>query len=78
MKATAEYTDTYGGEANYSWCNRCAVEGDSDLSIVRKVKAEFGLTGVRCRREHLGDEIWLYPANMCRVVFIYLGREDGP
>lgn len=73
MKARAEYTDTYAGEANYNWCRRCEVEGKSLLSIVRQVKAEFGLTGVKCRRHNMGDELWLYPSNMCRVVFIYLG-----
>lgn len=71
MKARAEYTDTFGGEANYSWVNRCEVEANTERGIVQKVKAEFGLTGVRCKRNELGDEIWLYPQGEATVVFIY-------
>lgn len=71
-KIKAEYTDTYAGEANYSWCRVANIEPASKLAIVRRVKAEFGLSGIRCRRYDHGDQIWLYPSGMCRVVFIYL------
>lgn len=71
MKAEAEYTDTYHGEANYAWVEKAESEADTKLKIVREIKAKFNLTGVRCRRHDMGDEIWLYPQGMCRVVFIY-------
>lgn len=71
MQAKAEYTDTFGGEANYCWVERTEVSAKSERGIVQKVKADFGLTGVPCRRIDMGDEIWLYPRNSCTVVFIY-------
>jgi hypothetical protein len=68
-----EMTDTFGGEANYSWVRRGEVslrEGASDLALVRAVKAELGLTGVRCQREEYGEQIVLRPVGACVVVFI--------
>lgn len=72
----AEMTDTFGGEANYSWVRRITVADGSDLSIVRRVKASLGLAGVRCRRVDYGDQIALYPAGACIVVFIDLNPID--
>lgn len=68
-----EYTDTFGGEANYSWVTRgtVTVKADAtDSAIVRKVKDILGLSGVRCRRDDIGDTIALYPSGSCTVVFI--------
>jgi len=68
-----EYTDTFGGEANYSWVKRGEyVErfGVPDAHIVRKVKALLGLTGVRCKRTHYGDMIELRPEGRATVLFI--------
>lgn len=73
MKYRAELTDTFGGEANYSWVTRRefeAPEGISDLALVRRAKRELGLSGVRCRREDFGDTIALYPQGSCTVAFI--------
>ena len=69
-----EYTDTFGGDANYSWGRRGTVtvkEGSSDAAIVRAVKRALGLSGVRCRKESLGETIALYPVGSCTVIFIY-------
>ncbi len=54
-----EYTDTFGGEPNYSWVKRGELDHDllSDSQIVRRVKAELGLTGVRCKREDMGIKL---------------------
>lgn len=74
MNIKFEYTDTFGGEANYSWVRRGEVEiseGTSDLTLVRRVKKALGLEGVRCRREEFGDTIALYPSGSCTVVFVY-------
>lgn len=72
-RITFELTDTYGGEANYSWGRQGEYSGknpDSELSIVRDAKRFAGLTGIPCRRENLGDMIALYPFGMCIVLFI--------
>jgi hypothetical protein len=73
MQVSYEVTDTFGGDANYSWVNRGSVEvkeGASDLAIVRKVKEAIGWNGIKCRREDWGDMITLKPYGMCVVLFI--------
>lgn len=70
-----EMTDTFGGEANYSWVRRGAItlkqgEEVTDLAAVRRVKKALGIAGVRCLTQISGDTIALYPLNSCRVVFI--------
>lgn len=70
MTYDVEYTDTFGGEANYCWVTRLKVEAVSPLAAVRRVKRELGISGVRCRREDYGDSIALYPYGFCSVIFI--------
>tara|TARA_R100001244_G_scaffold109624_2_gene81126 strand:- start:54 stop:299 length:246 start_codon:yes stop_codon:yes gene_type:complete len=73
IEIQAEYTDTFGGDANYSWVTRKTffAKGDiSDLAIVRRAKALLGLSGVRCKREDLGETIALRPQGSCTIVFI--------
>ena len=73
MTITFELTDTYGGDANYSWVQRGRIdlnENASELSIVKSAKAEAGLTNIRCRKENYGDTIALYPYGLCMVLFI--------
>ena len=68
-----EHTDTFAGEANYSWLHRYEIEapGDiSDLALVRRAKRAAGHNGVRCRRVDLGETIALYPYGSCTVIFI--------
>lgn len=68
-----EVTDTYGGEANYSWVRRHelrGLEGKSDLAIVRRVKREIGWSGHRCRTKKWGDGIRIVPRGICQVCFI--------
>lgn len=68
-----EYTDTFGGEANYSWCKRHEETFPADITdraLVRRAKAWAGLTGIPCRVENYGDEIRLYPAGHCTVLFV--------
>ena len=68
-----EYTDTFGGEANYSWAKRGEVfllPSASDLARVRAVKKALGLEGVPCKRESYGEQIVLRPVGSCTVVFI--------
>lgn len=68
MKYDVEYTDTYGGEANYSWVRRTVVE--SDGSPVRAAKAAMGLTGVKCDTSDFDDFIQVDPRGSCTRMFI--------
>jgi hypothetical protein len=68
-----EMTDTFAGEANYSWCKRGEVfllPNASKIALVRAVKKALGLEGVRCKREDYDDQIVLRPVGACVVVFI--------
>ena len=68
-KAFVEVTDTFGGEANYSWVDRHDFEADglTDRQVERKARALAGLTGVNTRRSDYGDEVrWdVVGANIC-------------
>ena len=75
MKFEAEYTDTFGGEANYAWVKRVEFELPecaSDLAVVRKAKTLLGLGGLRCRKDCLSgdDTITLRPSRSNTVIFI--------
>ena len=73
VKWEAEYTDTFGGEANYSWVTRKEFElpeSASDLAVVRKAKALLGLENVRCKRGEMGETITLKPYGSCTIAFI--------
>lgn len=68
-----EYTDTFGGEANYSWVDRATLTlpvGISDRAIMRRAKAAVGLTGYRGRTDNFGDSIDFRPYGMCTVMFV--------
>lgn len=68
-----EYTDSFGGEANYAWAYRKTLElpaDISDLALVRRAKAAMGLTGTRCKRSSHSDTIELRPVGTCTVCFI--------
>jgi hypothetical protein len=55
-----EVTDTFGGEANYSWVNRFEVDylkTNSRLAIVRAAKKAAGWAGLRCQTSDFGDTI---------------------
>ena len=78
MKIRGEFTDTFGGEANYSWVRRCELDVPdtlSDRAIVRRIKAELGLTGARAsRRDNHGDMIALWNlGGSLTVLFITIG-----
>lgn len=73
MKMYIEHTDTFGGEANYSWVTRLAVkvpDTATDRMLVRRAKAALDMTGVRCRRDDYGDTIVLRPYGCCQVIFL--------
>jgi len=65
-----EFTDTFGGEANYCWVRRGIVKARTLAGAVRMAKRELGLNGHRCRAANYGDETALYPAGSCTVLFV--------
>jgi hypothetical protein len=79
MRYDIEVTDSYGGEANYSWVRRYSIEckdDASDLAIMRKAKAAAGYNGHRCTVDRYGDSWTLRPAGQCVLIFITY-REPG-
>lgn len=69
-KYNVEVTDTFSGEANYSWVHRFEIEVDQKCSPVRAAKKVAGWNGIRCAVENYGDMIALRPAGMCQIMFI--------
>jgi hypothetical protein len=78
MKINLEVTDTFGGEANYSWVNRATYEYDehealSRLGIVRMAKKFAGLTGQDCLVEYTNDQVTITPTGRsapCIICFV--------
>jgi len=80
-----EVTDTFGGEANYSWVRRQpmpARPGESQhtvtrLAVVRRLKAFAGLTYQRCTVDDSGDLITVTPSGRhgpCIIAFATWGQ----
>jgi hypothetical protein len=69
-----EYTDTFGGEANYCWVKRGAiVEGPKAYSrreVVRRAKQAVGITGAKGKNYWHGDDYEFRPYRSCTVLFI--------
>ena len=49
MIASVEYTDLFGGDANYSWARRFDFDCTdlTNLQIIRRAKKELGISGKR-------------------------------
>lgn len=82
MAIQIETTDTFSGEANYSWVKRWHCKANlTDAQAVRLAKKLTGWTGHRCERENQGDCIALRPRGVCHVIFITYSEPryaDGP
>lgn len=72
-----EYTDTFGGEANYCWVCRAEIamprkagERASRRALMRRAKAEMGLTGIRGKSSDYGDSMEFRPYGMATVLFV--------
>jgi hypothetical protein len=67
-----ETTDTFGGQANYSWCDQAAVtipDDATDRQTVRALRAAAGLTGSSARTVPMGEGYeWRHPG-ACVVTF---------
>lgn len=80
MAWNLEYTDTFGGEANYCWVRRArmpAKPGESQRGILRRAKALVGLSGLRGRTYGHGDFYEFRPYGMCTVLFVTWSDQDG-
>lgn len=72
MTINIELTDTFGGDANYSWVRRYTLDAPDDTtqrSLVRRIKKAAGINGVRCNSFNYGDTLELRPAGACVVLF---------
>lgn len=73
MAIQFELTDTFGGEANYSWAKRAyLMNADklTDRQLIRMAKKWAGLTGARCVVSSYGETIDIRPRGVCWVLFI--------
>lgn len=67
-----EYTDTFGGEANYSWCRRAIIvlRHCAPLAeLKRKAKKAVNLSGCPGRWHGLGGDYEFRPYGSCTVLF---------
>lgn len=72
-KFTVEYTDTFGGEANYCWVKRDSflLESNCATALVKRfAKDLMGLKGIRGTWEDYGDTLKFTPRNSCTVLFV--------
>jgi hypothetical protein len=72
MKIDIELTDTFCGDANYSWVRRYALDTPENISqraLVRRIKKAAGITGVRCNTYDHGGMITIRPVGACVVLF---------
>lgn len=69
-----EITDTFGGEANYSWVRRGILalpDRPTHAQVVRAAKKFAGWTGKRCRVDHYGGEVSIRLSGAAMVAFAY-------
>lgn len=74
-----EYTDTFCGEANYSWVRRAEISAPAQASralLVRRAKAALGLKGRHRNVYDFGDCIQFDPVNEITRVFISYVEES--
>jgi hypothetical protein len=72
MKYLAEYTDTFAGEANYSWVRRETFEAPataSNRALIRRAKQAVGLRGPH-KSTGNADMLCVLPRGMCAVLFV--------
>ena len=69
-----ELTDTFGGEANYSWVKRAQIKAKNFRGAIIKAKKEFGID-LRHRKNDFGDMVRLDFYGACLVMFIEYSQE---
>ena len=73
MKVVVTQTDTFGGEANYSWANRYEFaihKSASQRNIVRKAKSLAGMTGVKSDTYDYDMGLTIKPRGYNQVIFV--------
>lgn len=71
-----ELTDTFAGEANYSWVKRATLiysAEPTDRALILAAKRALGLTGIKCKVDAWADcceTIQLDPRGLCQRAFI--------
>ena len=73
MKVVVTQTDTFGGEANYSWANRhefAIHSAASQRNITRKAKALVGMTGVKSDTYDYDTGLTIKPRGYNQVIFV--------
>lgn len=74
-----EHTDTFGGDANYSWVRRDVAQLPDTAtrrSLVQRAKKFAGLTGMRCEVLDVGDVIIIRPRGLCQIVFATIDPDN--
>lgn len=73
MFIQVELTDTFNGEANYSWVRRYRLEhkpGETNRALMRRVKAALGWSGIRCTVTSYDYLIDIRPTGATLVAFV--------
>lgn len=81
MQVHIEHTDTFAGEANYSWVIRKSFDSEDQTKasqIIRKAKSLLGISGIRHKKEDFGDTIILDYPGICARTFITFQFDDEP
>lgn len=68
-----EYTDTFGGDANYCWVKRAQLTSkpnETQRQIMRRAKAAIGLSGMRGKTYNFGDSYEFRPYGCSTVLFV--------
>lgn len=68
-----EMTDTFGGEANYSWVNRFIVTAATATGAIRKVTRE---TGYSARKDWDSGDTIRYNVPGCAICY-FVSESDG-
>ena len=67
-----EVTDTFSGQANYSWVQRSKLrvpDDISDLALVRRIKSVAGYSGIRGQTYVSGGSVEIRFPGRCVVIF---------
>jgi len=75
IEVLCEYTDTFGGDANYSWVRRATLKlpaGVKDRALMKAAKTALNLVGVRGKWDNFcgGDHLTFRPYGMCTVLIV--------
>lgn len=79
MRFEAELTDTFGGDANYSWVRRATFEAPataSNRSLLRRAKAALGTHYPMRTTVDYGDMLRADVMGACMCMFVIPAREE--